>query len=265
MCTHVSPATQGFVLSISPTWGVGLAAFMRSRKMIPGSPFSHALFTMVSNSFLADRFLTTCPSLGFLSWNSPSRFTADINSLFKPTEMLKLLSLVRSFFAFTKSSMSGWSTLRIAMLAPRRVPPCLMVSVAVSKTVMKEMGPLETPLVDLTTSFLGLTRENENPVPPPDLWMRAVCLMVSKISSMESSTGRTKQAASCWRSRPAFMRVGEFGMNSRLVMSSKNSRSVAARSAEGSYRPSARAMFTATLRNMASGVSRTTPSASFIR
>ena len=27
------------------------------------------------------------------------------------------------------------------MLAPRRVPPCLMVSVAASKTLMKESGP----------------------------------------------------------------------------------------------------------------------------
>ena len=34
------------------------------------------------------------------------------------------------------------------MLAPRRVPPCLMVSVAMSKTLMKETGPLATPLVD---------------------------------------------------------------------------------------------------------------------
>ena len=32
------------------------------------------------------------------------------------------------------------------MLAPRRVPPCLMVSVAASKTLMNETGPLETPL-----------------------------------------------------------------------------------------------------------------------
>jgi hypothetical protein len=30
---------------------------------------------------------------------------------------------------------------------------------------------------------------------------------------MESSTGSTKHAESCCSSRPAFMRVGEFGMN----------------------------------------------------
>ena len=41
------------------------------------------------------------------------------------------------------------------MLAPRRVPPCLMVSVATSKTRMKETGPQATPLVELTTSLAG--------------------------------------------------------------------------------------------------------------
>ena len=41
------------------------------------------------------------------------------------------------------------------MLAPRRVPPCLMVSVATSKMFMNEMGPEATPLVDSTGSFCG--------------------------------------------------------------------------------------------------------------
>ena len=101
------------------------------------------------------------------------------------------------------------------MFAPRRVPPCFTVSVAASKTVMKEMGPLEIPFVVFTTSFLGRMRENENPVPPPLLWMSAVCLIVSKMLSIESSIGRTKQAESCWSSAPAFMRVGELGRKSR--------------------------------------------------
>ena len=38
--------------------------------------------------------------------------------------------------------------------------------------------------------------EGRTPVPPPDLWMSAACLMASKIASMLSSTGRTKQAES---------------------------------------------------------------------
>ena len=79
------------------------------------------------------------------------------------------------------------------MFAPRRVPPCLIASVAALKTSMKEIGPLETPLVDCTTSFFGRRRENENPVPPPLLWISAVCLIVSKMLSIESSIGSTKQ------------------------------------------------------------------------
>ena len=34
------------------------------------------------------------------------------------------------------------------MLAPRLVPPCLMMSVALSNTSMKETGPLAAPIVD---------------------------------------------------------------------------------------------------------------------
>ncbi len=70
------------------------------------------------------------------------------------------------------------------------------------------------PLVVFTLSRFGLSREKENPVPPPLLCMRAAFFIASKIPSMESSTGSTKQAASCWRSRPAFISVGEFGRNS---------------------------------------------------
>src|SRR5215211_3924924 len=40
--------------------------------------------------------------------------------------------------------------------------------------------------------------------------------------SMESSTGNTKHALSCCSSLPAFMSVGEFGMNLRLSMIWRN-------------------------------------------
>jgi hypothetical protein len=33
---------------------------------------------------------------------------------------------------------------------------------------MNDTGPLATPIVDRTMSFLGRSRENEKPVPPPD-------------------------------------------------------------------------------------------------
>ncbi len=40
------------------------------------------------------------------------------------------------------------------------------------------------------------------------------------MDSRESSTGRTKQAESCWRRRPAFISVGELGRKSSRVMQS---------------------------------------------
>ncbi len=93
-----------------------------------------------------------------------------MNLSVRATEMLKLVSLELSFFAVMNDIMSGWSTRRMPMLAPRLVPPCLIVSVAALKTSMNEMGPLETPAVLLTESLAGLSREKLNPVPPPLLW-----------------------------------------------------------------------------------------------
>ena len=103
-------------------------------------------------------------------------------------------------------------------MAPRRVPPCLTASVAALKTFIKDTGPLATPPVEFTVEPLGRSREKEKPVPPPDLWMRAAFLMASKMSSMESATGSTKQADSCPNGRPAFISVGELGRKSSSVI-----------------------------------------------
>ena len=44
---------QGFVLSISPTAGVGLPMFISSMKIIPGSPEDHADSTIILKISLA--------------------------------------------------------------------------------------------------------------------------------------------------------------------------------------------------------------------
>ncbi len=97
------------------------------------------------------------------------------------------------------------------MFAPLLVPPCFMASVAALNTFMNETGPLETPMVERTTSSFGLILEKEKPVPPPLLCMRAASLRVPNMLSMVSSMGSTKQADNCCNSLPAFIRVGEFG------------------------------------------------------
>ena len=84
-------------------------------------------------------------------------------------ERLKLLNLLLLSFAVMKLSISGWSMRRMPIFAPRLVPPCLTASVAVSKTVIKDIGPDDMPFVDPTISPPGLRFEKLNPVPPPDL------------------------------------------------------------------------------------------------
>jgi hypothetical protein len=58
-------------------------------------------------------------------------------------------------FAVDELEMSGWSTRRMPMFAPRRVPPCLTASVAMLNTRMKLIGPLATPPVELTGAALS--------------------------------------------------------------------------------------------------------------
>ena len=189
-----------------------------------------------------------------------------MNALVTPTEMLKLTNFSGSRLTCMNSMMSGWSTFRMAMLAPRRVLPCFTTSVAASKGAMKLTGPEATPPVDPTTSPLGRSFEKENPVPPPLLWISAVFLTVSKMLSRESSIGRTKHAESCCSSRPAFMSVGELGRNSSWLITSLNSSSIFCRcSSLAPYSNSACERFVATRRNIPSGFSNTLPSRSLLR
>ena len=120
------------------------------------------------------------------------------------------------------------------IFAPRRVPPCFTASVAALNTFMKLMGPEATPPVERTAAPAGRSREKAKPVPPPDLCISAAYLTASNICSMESSTGSTKHADSWPSGLPAFMSVGELGMNSRPAIASKNSSAVASTSAFGS-------------------------------
>src|SRR5208283_672555 len=173
---------------------------------------------MVSNTDLALRLAIVFPLLGFRSPYSSSSTTAFINDSVSPTEMLKLLSRLLESLQVTNSRISGWSIRRMPILAPLLVPPCFTASVALSNTVMNDMGPEDIPLVEPTTSPLGLSLEKLKPVPPPDLWIIAANLTASNIDSMESPTGRTKHAESWPSLLPAFISVGLFGRNAKDVI-----------------------------------------------
>ncbi len=143
---------HGFVAVILPSAGVGLLSSSLSRNTTPGSPFFHACCTMSSKTSLARRVPAGCLVLGLISSYSVSSATACMNASVMPTEMLKFESAALSTLQVMKDSISGWSTRRMPMLAPRLLPPCLIVSVAALKTVMNDTGPDATPPVDLTTS-----------------------------------------------------------------------------------------------------------------
>nr|WP_222829120.1 hypothetical protein [Oceanithermus profundus] len=104
------------------------------------------------------------------------------------------------------------------MLAPRRLPPWRISSVARSKTRRNESGPEARPPVRVTRSPSGRTAEKLKPVPPPDWCTRAVSCRVWKIASTASSIGSTKQAESWPSGVPAFISVGELGRKSSPAM-----------------------------------------------
>ncbi|VVC02059.1 Uncharacterised protein [uncultured archaeon] len=203
---------------------------------------------------------------GFFSLNSALSPTAFMNSSLAATLTLKFSNTPGVCFMVMKSSMSGCQTSSTPMLAPRLLPPCLTTSVATSNMRMNDKGPEATPAVLLTMSPFGLSLENEKPVPPPLLWIMAVYFTASNMPSMSSSTGSTKHAASCPTFVPAFMSVGEFGRNSKLVIIWKKACSyscIAALSAP--YSTSLDAMNLATRAKSWLGVSTTLPVSSFSR
>ncbi len=181
---------------------------------MPGSPPCHAIVTIRSSTSFALSFPTVSPVRGLMvSYCSPFS-AAFMNLSVTATDMLKFFMLCRSFFMVMNFIMSGWSTRSTPMFAPLLLPPCLTTSVAQLNIFMNETGPDALPFVDNTISPSGLRCENENPVPPPLWCISAICLRVSNMLSMESSTGRTKHALSWPMPVPAFIRVGEFGRNS---------------------------------------------------
>lgn len=85
----------------------------------------------------------------------PSRPTASIKDSVMPTEILKFVISEVLFLQVMKSIISGWSTRRMPIFAPRRVPPCLTASVAALKTFIKDTGPLATPAGGIHRRALG--------------------------------------------------------------------------------------------------------------
>src|SRR4051812_19959230 len=228
---------HGLDAVIRPVSGLVCQSLMVSSYCIPGSAQSHAAWAMSRNSFFASMVSMTSPSSRPRSANSPPSSTARMNSSLTRTELLafwyctltmsapprsmsnpasrsaRILFSSRALVE-TNSSMSGWSTSRITILAARRVaPPDLMVPALASAPRMKLTGPLAVPPDD-SSSLEERIRDRLTPEPEPPLKISPSSLYQSRMESIESSTDRMKQALTCCGDLvPTLNHTGELKLN----------------------------------------------------
>ena len=184
---------------------------------MPGSAHSHAAWANWRMRSRAFTVLTTSPLVTARRCQSASSTTACMNSSVTRTELLafwywtdamslpsRLMSKpassrTRIFFssrALTQmnSSTSGWSTLRMTILAARRVlPPDLMVPADASAPRMKLTGPDAVP-PPLRSSTDERMWDRLMPEPEPPLKIVPSSTYQLRIESIWSSTERMKQA-----------------------------------------------------------------------
>src|SRR5919112_1958344 len=187
---------------------------------MPGSAHSQAALAIDSMSSRAGMVRTTSPVLTAFSSQSASSTTACMNSSVTRTELLAFwywvewLSLpsrsmskpasrstraLRSSMALhqMKSSMSGWSALRMTILAARRVlPPDLMVPADASAPRMKLTGPDAVP-PPFRYSYDERMLDRLMPDPEPPLKMVPSSTYQLRMDCMVSSTARMKHADAC--------------------------------------------------------------------
>ena len=187
---------------------------------MPGSAHSHAACEIWRMRSRALTVRTTEPSMTARRFQSASSTTACMNSSVTRTELLafwywtdamslpsRLMSKpassrTRIFFSSraltqTNSSTSGWSTLRMTILAARRVlPPDLMVPADASAPRMKLTGPEAVP-PPFRSSADERMFDRLMPDPEPPLKIVPSSTYQLRIESIWSSTWRMKQAEPC--------------------------------------------------------------------
>src|SRR6476660_25272 len=211
---------HGLDAVIRPVSGLVCQSLMVSSYCRPGSAHSHAALAILWNSSRASTRSMTSPCMRPRRAKSVPSSTARMNSSLTRTELLafwywtevmsapprsmskpasRRARIFSSSFTLVsmKSSMSGWSTSRMTILAARRVaPPDLMVPADASAPRMKETGPEALPPEE-SSSLEDRIRERFRPAPEPPLKMKPSSLYQFRIESIESSTERMKQAETC--------------------------------------------------------------------
>src|ERR671913_892164 len=238
---------QGLDAVMRPVSGLVCQSLMVPSYWMPGSAHSHAALAILPMSSRASTVSMTEPSLREVSPNSLPSSTARMNVSVTRTELFafwyctdtmslpprsmskpasrsaRILSSSRALVS-TNSSMSGWSTSRMTILAARRVaPPDLMVPADASAPCMKLTGPEAVPPED-SSSLEERMRERFRPAPEPPLKMKPSSLYQLRIESIESSTLRMKQSLTCCGlAVPTLNQTGELKLNtwcSRAYVSS---------------------------------------------
>ena len=169
--------------------------------------------------------VTRTELLAFWYWMENE--SAPSKSMSKPAS--RSTRALRSSFDLHQmnSCTSGWSTLRMAIFAARRVlPPDLMVPAEASAPRMKLTGPEAVP-PPLSGSRLDRMRERLTPDPDPPLKMTPSSRYQLRMESIVSPTDRMKQALACWGTpaTPMLNHTGElkaaFWVTRRCLSSSR--------------------------------------------
>src|SRR3954451_19705629 len=217
MCMY---SEQGLLALMRPLLGVVCHRLMVVSNCMPGSAHSHAACDTWRKSSRAFTVLMVSPVVTDTSAQSASSTTARMNSSVTRTELFAFWywieweslpsrsmskSASRSARAFCSSvalhqmnsSTSGWSALRMTILAARRVlPPLLIVPADASAPRMKLTGPLAVP-PPFRCSDDERMFDRLMPDPDPPLKIVPSSRYQLRMPSMVSSTARMKHALAC--------------------------------------------------------------------
>src|SRR5271163_626381 len=140
--------------------------------------------------------LTRTELLAF--WKKMEEKASESGPLPSQPDFMRAWALASSFdLQSMKSTMSGWSTLRMTILAARRVlPPDLMTPAKASNPRMKLSGPEAVPPPE-SCSMDPRKVDRLVPVPEPHLKSMPSVLARVRMESSESSTALMKQAEHC--------------------------------------------------------------------
>src|SRR6202043_3656442 len=169
----------------------------RARYVSTTSPVLTAWVSHVLSSSTARMKSSGTRTLLFEFWKKTDEYAGPVNEPSYPASMSAQAFFSSSTLQLMKSTMSGWSTSRMTILAARRVlPPDLMTPANASYPFMKETGPDAVP-PPARSSRADRIGDRFVPVPEPNLKSMPSVRASDRIESIVSWTELMKQAEHC--------------------------------------------------------------------